>query len=337
VHWPVRTATLIERFKHLRVVPVTNASRRVLTGVHIGLLTIVLVGLAAPVTLSVTLQHRLAAMYQVAVQREFEAEGERLAYQQIRQRFSTGSGGSNQPLTSMVLAVEDNSMPGSDGGSKQSVESDVAQGLGQLQAATLRLTGAQLLVPAEQNAVRAAGLDVPIRSAADATDRVEQVEAEQDRAETAANNAELAGELAATAVASALSVASLSNSEVVDMMREYVSGLVEGSPLKDVFASWAKHLPGATIPPSAESIVVPDAERVKREALADLSGGLDATVVAAAKAESPLDSAADLIDQTHVAQTNNGDCAGCGSDGGGGGQVEDEIPGGSPIVIEDGG
>jgi hypothetical protein len=340
VHWPVPMATLIERFKRLRVVPVTNASRRVLTGVHIGLLAIMLVGLAAPLTLTVTLQHRLAAMYQVAVQREFEADGERLAYQQIQQRFTTGSSGPDQPLTSMVVAVEDNSMPGSDDESKQSVESDVAQGLGQLQAATLHMAGTRLLMTAEQDAVQTAGLEATVRDATDATDRIEQVEAEQDRAETATRNAELAGELAATAVASVVSVPSLPKSEIVEVVREYLSGLIEASPLKDVFATWARRLSGATTLPAAESMVVPDADRLRLAAVDDLSGVLDAAgdaaAVTAAKTKSPLDSAADLIDQTHVVQTNDGDCAGCGS-GGGGGQGDVEVPGEQPIVIDDGG
>jgi hypothetical protein len=87
-------------------------------------------------------------------------------------------------------------------------------------------------------------------------------------------------------------------------------------------------------------MVVPDADRLRLAAVDDLSGVLDAAgdaaAVTAAKTKSPLDSAADLIDQTHVVQTNDGDCAGCGS-GGGGGQGDVEVPGEQPIVIDDGG
>lgn len=217
------------------------------------------------------------------------------------------------------------------------------RGLGQMQAASLRATGAGLVMAAEQEAARAVGLGAPIRSAADAINRVEQVQAQQDQADTAVSKAQQVGELAATAVASALSLPSLPKAELVEIAREYLSGLVEASGLKDVFAGWAEHLAGAVSPPSVEAVVVPDADRLQQEALADFTGELDAAgdsaAVSAAKATAPLEAAAGLLHQAYTVQQNNGDCGQCGSgdDSGGGGQDGDDAPGGAPIVFEDGG
>lgn len=332
---PERMAKLIHRLRRLHVLPVANGSRRVLTGVHFGLLGIVLVGLAAPVTLTVTLQRQLAAAYAVAVQRTFEADGELLAYQQIRQQLSTEGAGSSQPLTNMFRAVPSDGSPALGRDDTQSVESYDAKAFGRLQAATLSLTGTRLLLAAEQTAVRAAGFDAPLRDAADADDRIEQVEADQTEADTADHNAEVAGDLAAKALAGLVSVPGLRDG--FQLAQEYLSGLVEESPLKDEFADWALRLTGATVPPSAKSIVVPDAGRLKQAALADLSGQLDAKVVAEAKTEPPLKSATDLIDGTRQLQAgSDGDCSGCGSSGGSGGQ-DDEAPGDPPPVVDEGG
>ena len=335
VHRPERMAKVIRRFRRLHVVPVTNASRRVLTGVHFGLLVIVLVGLAAPVALTATLRRQLAATYAVAVQRTFEADGELLAYQQIRQQLSTEGAGSSQPLIDVLRAVPPDSSPALGRDDTESVESYDAKALGRLQAATLSLTGTRLLLAAEQTAVREAGFNAPLRDAADVDDRIEEVEAEQGKADTAAHNAEVAGDLAAKVLASLVSVPGLSDG--FQLAQEYLSGLVEESPLKDEFADWALRLAGARTPASVRSIVVPDAGRLEQAALTDLSGQLDAKAVAEARTKPPLESATDLIDRARQSQASSAeDCAGCGSSGGSGGQ-DDEVPGNPPPVVDDGG
>ena len=54
---------------------------------------------------------------------------------------------------------------------------------------------------------------------------------------------------------------------MVQVVREYLSGLVEESPLKDVFAAWTGRLAGAVRPPDAETLVVPEPEKLATEAL----------------------------------------------------------------------
>ena len=86
--WPTRLRRAIALAARLRVVPVVNMVRRVLTGVHIGLLVIVLVAVAAPVAVFPVLRDQIAARYTVAYQRQLEAAGEKAAYAEISGRFT---------------------------------------------------------------------------------------------------------------------------------------------------------------------------------------------------------------------------------------------------------
>jgi hypothetical protein len=134
-----------------------------------------------------------------------------------------------------------------------------------------------------------------------------------------------AGDLAAAAVASTISIPHISDNEVVQIVREYLSGLIEGSPLKDVFAAWVNRLPGRTPPPEADILVIPDpdlleqsasdalSEEFTREGLADPI--TDPNVVDPAYnrtlAESSVAAAVDLMNQVRYLQEHSGPCAGC--------------------------
>jgi hypothetical protein len=69
--------------------------------------------------------------------------------------------------------------------------------------------------------------------------------------------ADQAGELAAAAVAAAIQVPGLGDHELVQILTEYLSGLVESGPIKDTFASWARRLAARAAPPPAGRPVVP--------------------------------------------------------------------------------
>ena len=86
--WPARLRRAIALTTRLRVVPVVDGVRRVLTGVHIGLLVVVLVAVAAPAAVLPALRDQLTARYTVAYQRQLEAQGEQAAYDEISRRFT---------------------------------------------------------------------------------------------------------------------------------------------------------------------------------------------------------------------------------------------------------
>jgi hypothetical protein len=126
---------------------------------------------------------------------------------------------------------------------------------------------------------------------------------------------------AATAVANTIQIPGVGENEIVQIIKEYLSGLVESSPLKDVFAAWAEKLTGATPPPSADTIVVPDPERLERAAFTALTQEKARTHLADpatpdqaqthAQTESPADAAVDLVNETRYLNERTGPCDGC--------------------------
>jgi len=291
------------------------------TGIYVllaGLLVAVLVGLAAPAALASTFQRQMKSAYIVALQRKLEAEGELAIYTQIRSQFTAAPA---QPvLTGLVLKIHDISSPPAGDGDADATptETDLARRVGELQALALGAASSPALIAGEQAAAGEAAFDGPVRDAPDVGGRLTTIENEQTQANAAAKRAEQAGDLAASAVASTISIPDIGGSEVVQIVREYLSGLIEGSPLKDTFAAWAGRLAGAKAPPDAGQVVVPDPKRLEQAALTVLSGEVlivDPSVAdpafAHAETESPIDAAVDLTNQSRYIQEDSGPCAGC--------------------------
>jgi hypothetical protein len=285
----------------------------------------VLIGLTAPAALTVTFQRQLKPAYTVALQRQFDADGELAAYQQVRRWFTAAP--ANPVLTGIVTYIHDTSPPPSSDHGATSTEQDLARRLGELQATWFDAAAAQSLVASERAAASRTGFDAPAHSPADLDDRVGAVEAQENEDNASAKRAEQAGDLAAAAVASTISIPHISDNEVVQIVREYLSGLIEDSPLKDVFAAWVNRLPGRTPPPEADVLVIPDpdlleqsasdalSEEFSREGLADPI--TDPNVVDPAYnrtlTESSVAAAVDLMNQVRYLQEHSGPCAGCAS------------------------
>ena len=326
--WPPRLAKVMGWLRRLRVVLLATAARRTLTGVHIGLMAVVLVGWATPVALTATFRRQLPAVYAVAVQRDLVSQGEIAAYRQIRQTFTATQ---SPALASLVADIHDTSGAPAGADRATSVEADLARRLGELQAVALGLEArgawqaAAEAGQAGEAAAKQAGLGAPVHGEADLDGRLGQVEGERSADDDAAKRAELAGDLAAAMIASTISIPHLSDGEIVQVVREYLSGLIEGSPLRDVFAAWARRLPGSQPPPEAEAMVVPEADPLEHAAAAELSAaftgqGLADPVtdprahdpaVARALRETALAAAVDMVNQARYLQRSSGPCAGC--------------------------
>jgi len=319
--WPARLRRAAEVSRWGLVVPAVNVVRRVLTGAHIGLLVIILVAVAGPVAVFPVLRDQLAARYTVAYQRQLAAAGGQAAYAEISGQF-TAARANRLVLTGIVEKIHaiDHPRPGDDHAT--GTETDIARRVGQLQAATLLATGPgsaaaeQPVAASEQNAAAAAGLTGPIRDAPDLRTRTTKLEEQDKKDEAAHKRAEQAGELAAAAVANLLSIPDIGSNEVVQIVREYLSGLVEESPLKDVFAAWTERLAGAVRPPDAETLVVPVPAALATEALIAQLKAEEAdhfvTKLPSTGHESLVDAAVDLTNQArYLSEGAAGPCAGC--------------------------
>jgi hypothetical protein len=311
--WPARLKAVIRWFWRLHLAPAAKTSRRVLTCVHITLLMIVLVGLAAPAALAPTLQRQLKAAYTVAFQRDLQAEGEIAAYRQIQRQFTGAT--PPGPLATLVIDIHNISPPPPGDDNATATGTDLAYRLGELQAAALALSSPPSLEDAESSAATQAGFNDPLRDLADLGERLAKVGEEEEKDDATSKNTEEAGDDAAAAVASSISVSlpHISGNEVFQIVREYLSGLIEGSPLKDVFATWAEHLTRATSP-DARTLVVPDPAQLEQAASDALPADtiLDPAVTRALGGP-PLAAAVDMANQARYFQEHTGPCPGCGA------------------------
>jgi hypothetical protein len=312
--WPDRLRRAIGLSARLRVLPVIDVLRRALTGVHIGLLVIVLVAVAVPAAVFPVLRDQIAARYTVAYQRQLAAAGEQAAYAEISARF-TAPQANHTVLADIVEKIHRIDHPKQGDDHATATETDIARRVGELQAATLLAAHATSAATAEPSAA-AAGFTAPIQDEPDLRTRVTKLDEQEKKEDAADKRAEQAGDLAAATVASLLSVPDIGSNEVVQIVREYLGGLIEESPLKDTFAAWTARLAGALRPPDAETLVVPQPLRLEAEALMTQFKAEEkdhfATTLPSTAHESPVDAAVDLANQTRYLSTGgSGPCAGC--------------------------
>jgi hypothetical protein len=326
--WPTGLTTGARWMQRLRVVPSLETGRRVVTDLHIGLLAVVLIGFAGPVALAPTLQSQLRNRYVLALQREIDAQAELNAYQQIRQRFSSPSSTvPPKPFVQLISKLHAASGPAAGHDDASSVERAVARRLGQVQANVIQVEAATSHrpptpdVPATQAERARAEFDAPIQNAADVDRRLGEVDDLQHDADASTKQLDSAAELAAIAVGNLLQVPHLGNHEVIDIVKEYLSGLVESGPLKDIIATWAQRLTHRATTPGIDSIVLPDPQRLEFAAfdmlehaqLRSIAAGYSmrplSVRVDAIIRESPVDATVDLV--VTVRQVDAASCPGC--------------------------
>jgi hypothetical protein len=317
--WPGRLARMTRWLAKMQVVPGAEVSRRASAGAHIGLLVIVLIGAAAPAAAELGLRSRLADRYTQMLTDNLRARGELAAYRRIATQLPPAGPALLEPLAELVIQIDTISHPADlDQGATQ-VELDLARRLGELQAATLAASISPPPVPqAEATATRQAGFGAPAASSAEEDKRLGELSTAEKQDDAAKKQAEQAGELAATAIARTLQLPGLGGTEVVQVIREYLSGLVEFSPLKDVFAAWAERLTVRSQPPSASTMVVPDPGKLKDTAAAQVNLEMTRTPVTDPGAvqtlldETGIAAAVDLTNQVRYLQEDGtGPCDGC--------------------------
>ena len=318
-----------------RVVPGAEVARRGTAGAHIGLLLITLIGAAAPAAAEPVLRVRLASQYTQSLTDIARAEGATAELRLVAADLPLLPASALVPLVDLVVDIHRDGKATDGQPSASAVELDLAARLGQLQAGTL--SAGHRPPPVEQleaGTTRAAGLDSPAASPGEAGERLGELATEEHDDQTAKELADQAGELAASALTAALGpIPGLGSGEVTGIVKEYLSALIEFSPLKDTFAAWTQKLGREAEPPAAADLVVPDPSR------------LDAAAVAQARQEvanSPVSDPAtlkSLIDQGGVAgavavanqtrylqENASGPCDGCAQPESGTGSSNDDHP-----------
>lgn len=351
--WPGGLTGAIRWFKRLRVVPSVSVTSRMLTGLHIGLLVTALVGLASPVAVAPALRARLAARYTVTLADDLRARGELAAYQEIRREFAHLAPARVSALAALVEQIDAVSKPSGRDRDVTPTETDLARRLGQLQGLTLTDGGGADqtpgLVPASPSADAAAvaqqaGIGAPLRDASDLAERAGEARRLQADEDETAEQVDQAAELAAKAVATALGIPDLGRNEIIQIAREYLSGLVEDSPLTKVFTTWARKLvknsrnpdaaaDGGTTPDGADhgrdqappridvETVVPDPAKLEVFAETAANQATASMPPSDASAEhqdiqtflkgNPVTASVDLINQVRYLQEGTGPCEGC--------------------------
>jgi MFS family permease len=312
LRWPGRLKETSEWFDRLRLVKVADTSERVLTGLHIGLLTIVLVGLTVPAAVVPTLQHQLKTAYTVALQRDLEAEGELAAYAGIRKDFSQQQT-HFIALADIVTEIHDDDTPPPEDHDATSAEDHLAYSLGELQMQALALKSASLAAEIESAAQRQ-GFGEPVSGVSGLDDQAGKVQEQENQENQVSDRVDQTAELAAKLVASTISIPRISDNEVYEIVREYLSGLIEGSRLKDIFAAWTEHVPHAKRPPDARDTVVPDPAKLANAANDALNSAEDATggiADPASESDDPVKAAVDMLSQAQSMEQNGGSCTGC--------------------------
>jgi hypothetical protein len=314
--WPGRLKRVTGWFARLRVVPSVTVTSRVTSGVHIGLLVVVLVGLAAPAAVEPALRARLADRYTETLTDDLRAHGELAAYRETQRAFRAADLPLLVPLADLVLQIDRTSKPRDSRSGATSVELDLARRLGQLEAVALALHPPDV-AQAEAAATRRAGLGEPAAGPDAENERLARLDSARKEDDATGRQVDQAAELAAAAVARALPLPGLGDSEIVQVIKEYLSSLIEDSPLKDVFAAWAGRLAGRGEPPAATAAVVPDPDRLKDAALAAAGRELartpvtDPAEIVRLAGEVGVAAAVDLANQVRYLQEGNGPCDGC--------------------------
>jgi hypothetical protein len=318
LRWPGRLEKTSDWFGRLRLVQVAGTSQRVLTGVHIGLLVIVLIGLAAPGTVVPALQRQLKAAYTVALQRELEAEGELTAYSAISADFSQVHA-HVIVLADIAADIHDDDKPPPEDRDATNAEDHLAYSLGELQAQALDLQPSPSLAAEVRSAAQRGGSGDPASGTSGLNGQAGRVAEAEEKESEVHERVDQASELAAKLVASTISIPHIGDNEVYEIVREYLSGLIEGSRLKDMFAAWTERVPRARRPPDANEIVVPSPGELENAASDVLSSAESATggdaYHASTENEPPIEAAVDMLGQAQSMEENGGSCAGCQTPG----------------------
>ncbi|MFL6111215.1 MAG: hypothetical protein ACJ786_07675 [Catenulispora sp.] len=316
---PNRMAAVRRHSDRWKIAPGARVVERVLKVTHIALMAVVLSAVAVPHTVAPIHNRQLAAAYTLALQREADIEQDLAAFREVMadaaagQRFTV--------LRAMFLKVHELDPPGPGHHRATATEQQVAHRLGHDQA---EAAARSLNLPTAADPRSPVDTTAPVSNSPE--QRVEAAEAAERNENDREKQAESAAEFASAALAQSLSIPDVGGSEVVDIVREYLSGLVEDGRIKDVLARRFSRLAARSVGTSDQDLLDPVPENLDQAAIDDLSGEFIADGYAdpiagfghadpaleAARAKPPLDAAVDHANHARfVHDGGHGPCAGC--------------------------
>jgi hypothetical protein len=276
----------------------------------------VLIGVSGPGSLSSTVK----STYVLALQRELQATGENAAYTEIGSAFTAAHSISPAERTTLISVVSEISYlsgPAPGDTNAPPAEDDLAYRVGQLQAAALDAVDPPSVQATLDSETETAGFGEPPADPGALDKDLGELGTEEHEEDATAEHVNHAAELAAAAIAATIHIPGIGSSELVQVLQEYLSGLVEGSRLKDVFAAWAMHLVPSTPQVPADNLVIPDPKRLEATAQAELaaeqtSKGITTDESDPSTPSNPAEAAVYLADQTTRITQGSTTCAQCG-------------------------
>ncbi|MFJ9127123.1 hypothetical protein ACIRJS_23830 [Streptomyces sp. NPDC102340] len=336
LRWPERVARLRERLRPARFresrLPLgaaVNFGRRVLSGLSLGLMVVLLFAVVLAPVSEGTWKRPVAKRYALETQRRQDAAGATAAYREIHQQV-TAHPRTAARLRSVVLAVY-RAAPSPPGEPVSRETRQLARQVGRYQAASLDVddpAAPQPAVPPETDGLdeELAQLDESQRLAVDREQRTDRF-----------------AELASLAATRTFDIPDLGDNGVVQILKEYLGGLVEDGPVKRIFYRWGERTDRSTPPPPPDDErpappPPPDGERLVRIDLRRLtSAAYDRARAAVERADAQLlvfyqrfgvgfpteeptmTRVVDLANQHRYLRDSTGDCSGCVHPGDGGG------------------
>jgi hypothetical protein len=252
-----------------RLVPSTTFARRGSTVIHLTLLVSTFVGIAAAPVLEPTVRGQLRARYALALRDKLEGEAALSAYEAIRAAAPTMTAPQRQHLAASLSDVHDVARSAASGGRRTDVEADLAWRLAALQSIVVVTRHAPPARPLSSEAAAAALMRQgdPVRGAADLESRMGDLADRQEEGRRAREALYQVAELAAGAVASAVFLPGTADHELLQILQEYLSGIVENSRLKNLFFQVAERRwfgePTAQQPPDGSQLLALDVTAVR--------------------------------------------------------------------------
>ncbi|MDT0547764.1 hypothetical protein [Streptomyces lonegramiae] len=328
LHWPDHVARVRRRLRPARFsesrLPLgitANFAQRSLSGINVGIMVALLfLVVLAPVSEGAW-KRPVAERYALEVQRRQYAEGATAAYKEIHQQVSAHPRAAAR-LRAVILAVH-RAAPSPPGEPVNRTALDIARQVGRFQAAALALDD-----PAPQPA------QTP--EADDLDGRLDQLDESQQRTAEREQQTDRFAELASLAITRTFDALDLGDNQAVQLVKEYLGGLVEDGPVKKIFHRWGEGI--GRPPPDGGRLVRIDVRRLTTVAYDRTRAAVeraDASLldfygrfgIGIPTENTSLTPAIDLANQHRYLQQGIGPCTGCvnsttsgSSTGGGGGR-----------------
>ncbi|MEV5679820.1 hypothetical protein [Streptomyces sp. NPDC052179] len=329
LRWPDGVARVGQRLRPARFgesrLPLgitANFARRSLSGVNVGIMVALLFLVALAPVSEGAWKRPVTERYALEVQRRQYAEGAAAAYKEIHQQVVAHPRAAAR-LRAVILAVH-RAAPSPPGGSVNRTALAIARQVGRFQADALALDA-----PEPQPAQSPAADDLD--------GRLDQLDESQQRTAEREEQTDRFAELASLAITRSFDALDLGDNQAVQLLKEYLGGLVEDGPVKKIFHQYGEGI--GRPPPDGGRLVRVDVRRLTavaydrtRAAVERADAGLLVFYgrfgIGIPTEDTSLTPAIDLANQHRYLRQGTGPCTGCvnsatgggSSTGGGGGR-----------------